>query len=159
MMVMRKTLDEKARRKALDAIFNRFDFNQNGKIFIKDFLEELEMQEIEVKDTEVKSISKFADTEGQISKNDFISYCRHSEMFANLDKNKDKVVSDIEVTSKAQLAFKALDKNHDGFISKKEFSKISKNLNSEQVNRILERFDENGDGKLDYQEFKKLIKR
>ncbi len=120
------------------------------------------MQDIEVKDTEVESISKFADTEGQvitdkdtkyppglqyslviwitifiglsqISKNDFISYCRHSEMFANLDKNKDKVVSDIEVTSKAQLAFKALDKNHDGFISKKEFSKISKNLNSEQV--------------------------
>ena len=37
-----------------------------GKIFIKDFLEELEMQEIEVKDTEVKSISKFADTEGQV---------------------------------------------------------------------------------------------
>ena len=72
----------------------------------------------------------------QISKNDFISYCRHSEMFANLDKNKDKVVSDIEVTSKAQLAFKALDKNHDGFISKKEFSKISKNLNSEQVSQI-----------------------
>ena len=122
------------------------------------------MQEIEVKDTEVESISKFADTEGQvfrykiaseppifpllmirisifiglsqISKNDFISYCRHSEMFANLDKNKDKVVSDIEVTSKAQLAFKALDKNHDGFISKKEFSKISKNLNSEQVLQI-----------------------
>ena len=54
-------------------------------------------------------------------------------MFASLDKNKDKVVSDIEVTSKAHLAFKALDRNHDGFISKKEFSKISKNLNSEQV--------------------------
>ena len=30
MMVMRKTLDEKARKKAMDAIFNRFDFNQNG---------------------------------------------------------------------------------------------------------------------------------
>ena len=54
-------------------------------------------------------------------------------MFASLDKNKDKVVSDIEVTSKAHLAFKALDKNQDGFISKKEFSKISKNLNKEQV--------------------------
>ena len=54
-------------------------------------------------------------------------------MFASLDKNKDKVVSDIEVTSKAHLAFRALDKNHDGFISRKEFSKISKNLNEEQV--------------------------
>ena len=69
----------------------------------------------------------------QISKSDFTTYCRNSEMFASLDKNKDKVVSDIEVTSKAHLAFKALDRNHDGFISKKEFSKISKNLNSEQV--------------------------
>ena len=58
-------------------------------------------------------------------------------MFASLDKNKDKVVSDIEVTSKAHLAFKALDRNHDGFISKKEFSKISKNLNSEQVGHII----------------------
>ena len=28
-----------------------------------------------------------------------------------------------------------------------------------QIDKILERFDENGDGKLDYQEFKKLVKR
>ena len=69
----------------------------------------------------------------QVCKGDFINYCRKSEMFASLDKNKDKVVSDIEVTSKAHLAFKALDKNQDGFISKKEFSKISKNLTKEQV--------------------------
>ena len=72
----------------------------------------------------------------QISKHDFTNYCRHSELFASLDKNKDRVVSDIEVTSKAHLAFKALDKNHDGFISRKEFSKISKNLNAEQVNQL-----------------------
>ena len=57
-------------------------------------------------------------------------------MFASLDKNKDKVVSDIEVTSKAHLAFQALDRNHDGFISKKEFSKISKNLNNEQASLV-----------------------
>ena len=35
MMAMRKTMDERARKKALDAIFNRFDFNQNGDIFLK----------------------------------------------------------------------------------------------------------------------------
>ena len=28
-----------------------------------------------------------------------------------------------------------------------------------QIDKILKRFDENGDGKLDYQEFKKLVKR
>ena len=32
MMAMRKTLDERARKKALDAIFNRFDYNQNGAV-------------------------------------------------------------------------------------------------------------------------------
>merc|ERR1739844_582162 len=108
------------------------------------------MGDIKVTEDEMKKLAQFADSEGQVCKGDFINYCRKSEMFASLDKNKDKVVSDIEVTSKAHLAFKALDKNQDGFISKKEFSKISKNLNKEQINRVLERFDENGDGKLDY---------
>ena len=83
MMAMRKTMDERARKKALDAIFNRFDFNQNGevfceklsynvkhvisgKIFIKDFFDELEMQEIEVNQEEIEKITKFSDTEGQV---------------------------------------------------------------------------------------------
>ena len=43
------------------------------------------------------------------------------------------MVSDQEMTSKTQLAFKALDKNSDGFISKREFNEISKSLTKEQV--------------------------
>ena len=39
----------------------------------------------------------------------------------------------MEMTSKTQLAFKALDKNSDGFISKREFNEISKSLTKEQV--------------------------
>ena len=37
-----------------------------GKIFIKDFLDELEMQNIEVTEPEIEKITKFADTEGQV---------------------------------------------------------------------------------------------
>ena len=48
-------------------------------------------------------------------------------------RNHDGVVSDLEMTSKTQLAFKALDKNSDGFISKREFNEISKSLTKEQV--------------------------
>ena len=86
MIAMRKTLDERARKKALDAIFNRFDFNQNGavqsrrsgniyvfrvgifsgKIFIKDFMEELEMQDIKVTEDEMKALAQFADSDGQV---------------------------------------------------------------------------------------------
>ena len=37
-----------------------------GKIFIKDFLEELEMQEIKVTEEEMKKLAQFADSEGQV---------------------------------------------------------------------------------------------
>ena len=37
-----------------------------GKIFIKDFFDELEMQEIEVNQEEIEKITKFSDTEGQV---------------------------------------------------------------------------------------------
>ena len=48
-------------------IESSLSFRILGKIFIKDFLEELEMQEIEVNATEIEKITKFADTEGQVS--------------------------------------------------------------------------------------------
>ena len=47
------------------------------------------------------------------------------------------MVSDLEMTSKTQLAFKALDKNSDGFISKREFNEISKSLTKDQVVGIV----------------------
>ena len=52
-------------------------------------------------------------------------------------RNQDGVVSDLEMTSKTQLAFKALDKNSDGFISKREFNEISKSLTKDQVVGIV----------------------
>ena len=48
------------------------------------------------------------------------------------------MVSDLEMTSKAELAFKALDKNSDGFISKREFNEISKTLTKEQVSAVCQ---------------------
>ena len=82
MVAMRKNLDERARRKAFDAIFRRFDYNHNGKklkmffcssivflagkLFIKDFIDELEMQEIHVDEEEIEKLSGYADAEGQV---------------------------------------------------------------------------------------------
>ena len=45
------------------------------------------------------------------------------------------------MTSKAELAFKALDKNSDGFISKREFNEISKTLTKEQVSTVCQLID------------------
>ena len=85
-MAMRKNLDERARKKELDAIFAKFDHNHNGssnyfqlnrenllrfffykgRIYIKDFLAELKDQDIEISQAEVKKIMEFSDREGQV---------------------------------------------------------------------------------------------
>ena len=51
------------------------------------------------------------------------------------------------------MAFKAMDKDGDGFITKSEFRKVCPNLTKEQINAAFEKFDKAGDGKLNYIEF------
>merc|ERR1711935_674977 len=152
-------MEKKARKQAFDKMFARFDHNHNGKGFVKDFFEEMTQAGVEVDEEEVKKLTSYAGSDGQVTKDHFKSYCKHSEMFKGLDKNNDGVISDIECTSKAELAFKALDKNSDGFISKREFNEISKTMSKEQIAVVLARFDQDGDGKLSYSEFKKLVKK
>ena len=80
-MAMRKNLDERARKKELDAIFKKFDRNQNGElwdrnadkhlldagmIFIRDFISELRDQEHHVSEEEVGRLQELADCDGQV---------------------------------------------------------------------------------------------
>ena len=44
------------------------------------------------------------------------------------------------------------DKNKDGYLDKKEFSKISKNIPREQMDKVFDKMDKNQDGKLDKNE-------
>ena len=49
------------------------------------------------------------------------------------------------------------DKNKDGYLDKKEFSKISKNIPREQMDKVFDKMDKNQDGKLDKNEFKDMM--
>ena len=62
-----------------------------------------------------------------------------------------------EAIAKAERAFKLFDKDNDGFITKEEFSKISKKLNKEQIEAVFSKFDKDGDGVLSFEEFKKML--
>ena len=95
--------DRRAKKEAFDKIFARFDHNHNGgfsglwllyllmsnisgKVFVKDFFDELRQSNFEVGDEEVEKLQSFADEEGQVTKDDFKHYCKHSELFQSLDK-------------------------------------------------------------------------
>lgn len=55
-------------------------------------------------------------------------------------------------------AWKAADTNHDGFISREEFDRLDRlqKLPEEKRGHLFERFDKNGDGKLDRQELGRM---
>lgn len=45
----------------------------------------------------------------------------------------------------------------DGYITKTEMEKLSKNLTKEQIEKVFARFDADGDGRLSYSEFRKMM--
>lgn len=60
-------------------------------------------------------------------------------------------------TKQTELAFKLYDKDKDGYITKTEMEKLSKNLTKEQIEKVFARFDADGDGRLSYAEFRKMM--
>ena len=59
--------------------------------------------------------------------------------------------------AKAEMAFKLYDRDKDGYITKSEFIKLSKNLTKEQIEKAFAKFDSDGDGRLNWEEFKKMM--
>merc|ERR1711953_138731 len=59
----------------------------------------------------------------------------------------------------AVTAFKLFDKNYDGYIDKREFKWMttSDKISNRTIDIVFSRCDTDGDGKLDYQEFKTMI--
>ena len=45
-MVLKGGMDNRARKRAFDEIFTRFDRNKNGRLYVKDFIEELRLVEV-----------------------------------------------------------------------------------------------------------------
>ncbi len=69
--------------------------------------------------------------------------------FSALDTNKDGVVSKEEYEANAPQRLKAADANHDGTVSRKEFQNYIVKQAKERADRIFDRLDTSGTGKLD----------
>ena len=56
-----------------------------------------------------------------------------------------------------EIAFRVTDTNKDGYVDRKEFSKLSKTIPKEKMDKVFDMADKNHDGKLDYKEFKDMM--
>jgi Ca2+-binding EF-hand superfamily protein len=73
------------------------------------------------------------------------------------DVNNEVTKPKPDTSRQAEIAFRLYDKDKDGYITKNEMEKLSKNLSKEQIDKVFARFDADGDGKLSYAEFRKMM--
>ena len=58
---------------------------------------------------------------------------------------------------KIEIAFRVSDENKDGYLDRKEFAQLAKNLPKERMEMVFDKVDKNHDGVIDYSEFKHMM--
>lgn len=83
-------------------------------------------------------------------------------VFHERDRDQDGKMSFEEFSgqkTRSELAFEAIDKNGDGFVSRTEFKKICPTLTPEQCEAAFKKFDQDGTGRINYREFCAMMNR
>ena len=94
--------------------------------------------------------------DGLLKKDDFIRILQSSNFFMKtFDKNQDGIVTEVgtiispqynildnyqtEMTTRAELAFRALDKDNSGYITGKEMKNLSSKLSPSELNALMKK--------------------
>merc|ERR1711953_700347 len=84
----------------------------------------------------------------------------------NISSSKAEIVSMLESSQekekshqqhKAEMAFRLMDRNNDGYVTKQEMLNTTKKLTQKQIEAVFARNDKDGDGKLSKEEFKDMM--
>jgi len=122
----------------------------------------------EIKKQFMKAVSQESD--GKLSKDQWLKVLTEAgmkksddeieRMFDDKDKDLDGRLSFEEFmgeTSRSERLFKLMDKDGDGYVTKNEFKEVCKNLNREQVEAAFKKFDQTGNDKLNFREFRNMM--
>ena len=114
---------------------------------------------IRVSDEDLIEFESMEDSEGLVSKSDFISYVKNSNLLSQFD-NVD-TSSDVHWNTMVEKAWKLFDKNGDGKLTQLEFRWMTRKevLTDKQIELMFSKCDTDGDGVLDFDEFRLLILR
>ena len=178
----KKTIKE--RDESFMKLLDKFVFKESGKISLHGFFDCLDEHGVYVVDDEVDNLCLKADDDGGIERSLLFEFARTSKFWDVLIK-KD-VYADEEVLklmsksynlsgrpqgppqiskidninktlNRVSASFDALDKDNDGYVTKKDFSRSFPNLTPDQVKACFKKFDKDKDGRLNFTEYKNFM--
>lgn len=131
--------------------FSLFDHNGDGQITVKDMGIEMRKLGKNPSEAELREMIESADPEGKGTV-DFVDFLNCMAISA-ANKN------DADVEEEIRETFKVFDRDSNGFISPAELRYVMNNLGEkltdDEVDEMIREMDEDGDGMISYDEFKK----
>ena len=149
--IVRKFRSQYVHIEDVRAAFKRFDRNGDGALDKQELSSALKSCGQSFSDMEVNAIFSLgdADGDGEITMNEFVTLMSPTanEVLSTIKKQYKNI-------SEVRSAFKAMDANNDGLLSKQEvLSSPANKFDKEEVDAIFELGDVNGDGEIDMGEF------
>lgn len=140
-LLLKRRADDR-QREALRRSFQKADENGDGHLDVQEYSALFKKLHITVDQSEIESVFK-GNTSIPIK-----------ELMQNMsDPGSDPVVK------KALKTFEMMDRDKDGFVTKREFLGISSKITPAQVNAVFARNDTNNDGRLSKDEYVDMIKK
>ncbi|KAL4569392.1 hypothetical protein LXL04_025028 [Taraxacum kok-saghyz] len=134
-------------------IFTRFDTNGDGQISSEELVHVMKALGSDISAEEVKEVMTKIDTDcdGFINLEEFAGFCKENA------GNQDEGLNEL------QEAFELYDLNKNGLISSTELHQILTRLGErctvEDCVKMIKSVDSDGDGYVDFEEFKKMMSR
>ncbi|KAH7823171.1 putative EF-hand domain containing protein [Monocercomonoides exilis] len=126
--------------------FRVFDTDHSNTICVKELRHVLESADQHPTDEELQEMMDFLDTDG----NGVLDFDEFVVMMAMAEGH-------CEEELKLKAAFKAFDKDGNGFISREELKSVleaeGEKLSAADIDEMIKEADTNGDGQIDYSEF------
>uniref|UniRef100_A0A0D6R5H2 EF-hand domain-containing protein n=1 Tax=Araucaria cunninghamii TaxID=56994 RepID=A0A0D6R5H2_ARACU len=145
-------------RGELQRVFSTFDKNGDGRISRQEMAESLEKLGLQIAEDEVASAIRDVDANGD-GHVDFEEFVAFYEAVLGKKDNGDNL-EDSDLTE----AFAVFDGNGDGVITVEELQSVMRSLGlkegrtAAECQNMISKVDRDGDGKVNYEEFKEMMK-